>query len=124
MTTELAAAILARRKLRLDSIWSNSEPNARYRAIFVWSDRDEYELQPPVTWAFTSARKAAAGSQALDPNDIDRYVFLTVDAECLQGDGAPQLRVREWLLGMCFFDGNPRTEVVFPWPRVLWELRP
>ncbi|KAK1598344.1 uncharacterized protein LY79DRAFT_586930 [Colletotrichum navitas] len=124
MATELAAAIMARRKLRLGSIWPNSKPNAWYRAIFVWSDRDEDGLQPPATWAFTSARKAAAGSQALDHNDIDRHVSLTVDAECLQGGGAPQLRVRGWLLGMCFFNGRPRTKVVFPWPRVLWEVRP
>jgi hypothetical protein len=127
MASELAAAIRARRKLRLGSIWDSTGQPAPYRAVFVLSDEDEDkdEADPPAAFVFTSAWFRDPGSEAHDANDIDRHVTLEVSLEKpLIGDGPPRLRVRSWLFGMCFFDGCPRTKVVFPWPRALKAIKP
>jgi hypothetical protein len=125
MATELAAAILAGRKLRLGYIWDGSKRWKPYRAVFVWSDQGSDELYPPPpAFVFTSTRQGDPGSQTYDANDIDCHVSLQVDKGPLTGDSVPKLRVRSWLLGMCFFDGCPRTKVVFPWPRALQAVKP
>jgi hypothetical protein len=124
MAAEIAAAILARRKLRLGSIWDKSERPALHRALFVWPDQSDDGPYPPAAFAFTSAWQGDSGSQTHDANDIDRHVSLEVDKGPLNSNGLPQLRVRRWLLGMCFFDGCRRTEVVFPWPPTLQAIKP
>ncbi|EHK20856.1 uncharacterized protein TRIVIDRAFT_69673 [Trichoderma virens Gv29-8] len=129
MAAELASAIRAGRKLRLGSRWDPMSRPEPYRAIFVWSnedeDEDEDEAHPPPTFVFTSAWPRDSGSKTHEANDIDRHVSLEVSLEePLDGAGVPHLRVRRWRLGMCFFDGYPRTEVIFPWPRALQEIKP
>ncbi|CCF43803.1 hypothetical protein CH063_13405 [Colletotrichum higginsianum] len=119
MAVELAAAILARRKLRLGSIWNESGRRAPYRAVFVWPDQGDDGPSPIAAFAFTSAWQGIAGSQTHEANDIDRHVSLGVEKGTLGSGGVPQLRVRRWLLGMCFFEGCPWTEVAFPWPQAL-----
>jgi hypothetical protein len=118
MAVELAAAIFAGRKLRLGCIWDNSKRSAPYTGIFVWSGPNH----PPSNFVFISARQGYRGSQAHDANDIDRHVSLLVDKAASERGSMPQLRIRSWVLGMCFFDGCPRMEVLFPWPRVLQGL--
>ncbi|KAJ0362690.1 hypothetical protein COL26b_013257 [Colletotrichum chrysophilum] len=104
MAAELATAILARRKLRLGRIWNDSEQPALYRAIFVCSDLGDDGAYPPAAFAFTSAWEGVPGSQTYDANDIDRHVSLEVEkGGSLGSSGVPQLRVRRWLLGMCFW---------------------
>ncbi len=125
MAIELAAAIQARRKLRLGSIWNPTGCPAPYRAVFVWADEGgDGAYPPPPAFVFTSAWQGEPGSQAHDANDIDRHVSLRVDLEDPLGGGVPHLRVSSWLPGMCFFDGCPLTKVVFPWPRALQEIKP
>lgn len=124
MAAEIAAAILDGRKLRLGSICDDTERPPRYRAVFVWSDPDGDGLYPPAGFAFTSAWQGDPGSQTHDANDIDRHVSLEVDNVSLGSGGVPRLRVRRWLLGMCFFYRCPRTDVVFPWPRPLQTVSP
>ncbi|KAL7912606.1 hypothetical protein GGI35DRAFT_440691 [Trichoderma velutinum] len=127
MAAELATAIKARRKLRVGGIWNSTGQSTPDRAIFVWSDKDEEEndAHPLPAFVFTSAWYRDPGSKTHEANDIDRHVSLEVSLEGpLGGSGVPHLRVRRWLLGMAFFDGCPRTEVVFPWPRVLQAVRP
>ncbi|KAL7947300.1 hypothetical protein V8C42DRAFT_317368 [Trichoderma barbatum] len=129
MAAELAAAIRARRKLRLGSIWDPTGRSVPYSAIFVWSDRgedeDEDEANPPPAFVFTSAWYRDPGSETHEANDIDRHVSLEVDLEePLGGTRVPHLRIRRWLLGMCFFEGRPRIEAVFPWPRELQAVKP
>ncbi|PTB43659.1 hypothetical protein M441DRAFT_56643 [Trichoderma asperellum CBS 433.97] len=140
MADELASAIEAGRKLRLGSIYNPTGQTEFYRAVFVWSGDDEYEyetecedndmseyenvyedeVQLPPAYAFTSAWFRNPGSETHDANDIDRHVSLEVSRKkSPYGDGFQHLRVRRWLLGLCFFEGCPRTEVVFPWPRAL-----
>ena len=123
MAAELAAAIGAGQKLRLGSIWDPKGRPSSYRAVFVWSHEDGDEDDPPPAFAFTSARSRDPGSEAHDPNDIDRHVSLEVGLE-KAGDSVPHVRVCRWLFGMCFFKGCPLTDVVFPWPRVLQALKP
>ncbi|TLD04233.1 uncharacterized protein PgNI_12155 [Pyricularia grisea] len=54
MATELAKAILARRKLRLGSIWDQGR-SAPYRGIFVWLEKETNEPCPlPLAFVFTS----------------------------------------------------------------------
>ncbi|KAI5463589.1 hypothetical protein BGZ63DRAFT_452949 [Mariannaea sp. PMI_226] len=122
MAAELARAIKARRKLRLGSIWNptgrSAPPGAS--AVFIDKDEDGDESCPPPEFVFTSAWPRDPGSETYDANDIDRHVSLEVRLEePFHGTGVPHLRVRRWLLGMSFFYGYPRTEVMFPWPRAL-----
>jgi hypothetical protein len=127
MAAELATAIRAGRKLRLGSIWDPTGRSAPYRAVFVWSDKDENEdeVDSPPAFVFTSAWFRNPGSKTYEANDINRHVSLEVSLEeSLDGTGLPHLRVRRWLLGMCFFGGCPRTKVVFPWPRALQAVKP
>jgi hypothetical protein len=119
MAVELAAAVFAGRKLRLGSIWDNSKRSAPYSGIFVSSGPHH----PPSNFVFTSARQGHRRSQAHDANDIDRHVSLLVDKAASERGSMQQLRIRSWVLGMCFFDGCPRMEVIFPWPRVLQGLK-
>ncbi|KAM0328703.1 hypothetical protein ACHAQA_005116 [Verticillium albo-atrum] len=122
MAAELAAAILAGRKLRLGCIWSKSNQPMSYSGIFVWSgEGGDRQYSQPSELVFTSVRKSDPESQTYD---IDHHVSLLVDEETISGCSLPQLRVRSWLLGMYFFDGCPRIEVVFPWPRALEFMKP
>lgn len=117
MATELADAIGTGQKLRLGAIWDSTGRYAPYRAVFVWSDEEDNGTYLPPAFVFTSARQGDPGSQSHDANDIDRHVSLEVELEEPLGSRTPHLRVRRWLHGMCFFDGCPRTKVIFPWPQ-------
>ncbi|RYP05252.1 hypothetical protein DL765_009894 [Monosporascus sp. GIB2] len=117
MASELVAAIRARRKLRLGSIWDPTGQTAPYRAVFVWSneDEDEDEEYSPPAFVFTSAWFHDPGSAAYDANNIDHHILLKVALEePLVGNGPPRLRVRSWLLGMCFFDKCLHIKMAFP----------
>ncbi|KAH7308941.1 hypothetical protein B0I35DRAFT_490832 [Stachybotrys elegans] len=125
MASELAAAIRARRKLRLGCIWDPTGNLQPYSAVFVWPNKDggRDKTYPPTAFAFTSVWFRDQGSEVHDANDIDRHVSFEVEKP-VAVDGTPQLRIRRWLLGMCFFDECPRTKVVFPWPRALQAVMP
>jgi hypothetical protein len=128
MASELAEAIRRRQKLRLGSIWDPTGKPTAYRAVFVWSEadggRDRDEGCPQPAFAFTSAWSRDPGSNVHDANDVNRHVSLEVGLEeSPDGNGSPHLRIRGWLLGMCFYYGHPCTEVVFPWPRALQAVK-
>jgi hypothetical protein len=126
MAAELAAAIQARQKLRLGSIWDSTGQSAPYRAVFVCSGEGNEEIYlPPMAFVFTSVRQGDPGSWIHDANDINHHVSLEVELEePLASSSIPRLRVHGWLLGMCFFDECPRIRVVFPWPRALRVVEP
>ncbi|EFZ04529.2 hypothetical protein MAA_01603 [Metarhizium robertsii ARSEF 23] len=126
MAVEIAATIQSRQKLRLGSIWDAGGCSSPYRAIFAWTGEDtEMTCQPPPAYVFTCARQGDPGSYGHDANDIDRHVSLQVELNVPLGScSLPQLRIRRWLLGICFFDECPRTRMVFPWPRVLHAVKP
>ncbi|KAL8377989.1 hypothetical protein RB595_008602 [Gaeumannomyces hyphopodioides] len=125
MAEELAAAIHARRNLVLGRIWCPGRTRRDYSAIFIMPDRsqnldvqEESRLQP--SFVFTSVWPGDECSHEIDANDTDCYASLGVDIEGPRGkDGTPRLRIRSWLLGMCFFAGYQRVKVVFPWPKAL-----
>lgn len=120
MAVELAGAIEAGEKLRLGGIWDPAGLSTPGYAIFVWSGKDDDGADPPPpAFVFTSVWQRDPGSEAHDANDIDRHVSFRVDLENPLDSGVPHLRVRSWLLGMCFFHECPRTRVRFPWPQVL-----
>ncbi|KAK2601570.1 hypothetical protein QQS21_004888 [Conoideocrella luteorostrata] len=125
MAVGIAATIRAGQNLRLGCIW-NERQQSPYRAIFIWTGAGaETTDQAPEDYVFTAARQGDPGSYGHDANDIDRHVSLQVDFNGRPGrSGLPQLHVRRWLLGICFFDECPRSEVVFPWPQVLHAVRP
>lgn len=77
------------------------------------------------TFAFTASKPEGGGSLLHGNNDLDRHVSFEVGVE---GDlnvvGTPELRIKRWLPGLCFFRGQERREVVFPWPDDLKAVRP
>ncbi|KAH0598276.1 hypothetical protein MHUMG1_03573 [Metarhizium humberi] len=117
MASHVVAAIKAGRKLILGCI---RDPNNKYqphRAVFVLPREDDRCRRPK--FVFTSAWPRHPGSETHDANDLDRHVSLGVDLDASLIDGTPRLRVRSWLLGMCFFRKCECIDVVFPWPRAL-----
>ena len=123
MAVELAGAIEAGRKLRLGSIWDQTGRSTLDYAVFVWHGGDGGSASPPApAFVFTSAWQGDPGSGAHNANDIDRHVSLMVNLEDFVNGSVPHLRIRSWLLGICFFDGCPRIRVVFPWPRELKDI--
>lgn len=124
MAIELANAIEAGQNLRLGKIWDPAGSSTLGYAVFVWSDKDSDGANPsPPAFVFTSAWAREPDSEAHDTNDINRHVSLRVDLEDPLGGGVPHLRACSWLLGICFFDGCPRTRVIFPWPQVLQDIQ-
>jgi hypothetical protein len=118
MAEELAAAIMAGKKLRLGCIWNPFGGHEHYRGVFVCPDQDfngRYH-SPASDFVFTSVRPADLGSRTHEANDINCHVSLRVNK--LDGH-TPRLQTHSWMLGMCFFEGCPLIEVVFPWPRAL-----
>lgn len=79
MAAEVAAAILARRKLMLGRIWDKSLQDAPYRAIFVCPALNSDVLHLPTAFVFTSARPDDSGSRIYGTNDLDCYASLEVD---------------------------------------------
>lgn len=122
MASELAEAIRTRQKLRLAALWDPMGRTEPYRAVFVWSGqrKDESDLQTSPAFVLTSAWFRDPGSKRNDSNDLDRHVSLQVHLESATSDSmAPRLYAQRWLLGMCFFRGCRRTQVIFPWPQHL-----
>lgn len=83
MAAKLAAAIRARRKLRLSSLWDPTGCLAPSRAVFVWSgkDEDENEGRPTLVFVVTSAWFRNPVSETYNANNINRYVLLEVKLE-------------------------------------------
>lgn len=78
-------------------------------------------------FAFTASRPEEYISEEYNSNDLDRHVSFEVEVEGLVGntDGLiPQLRIRRWLPGLCFFRRVLRARVVFSWPRDLESISP
>ncbi|KID60933.1 hypothetical protein MBR_10269, partial [Metarhizium brunneum ARSEF 3297] len=117
MASHVVAAIKAGRKLILGCIWDPKNKYQPHRAVFVLPRKDDRCRRPK--FVFTSAWPRHPGSETHDANDLDRHVSLGVDLDAYLVDGTPRLRVRNWLLGMCFFRKCECIDVVFPWPRAL-----
>ena len=125
MAGEVADAISKGGSLALGCLW-DKVGYSPYMAVFVWPDRSLHVSTE--TFAFTASRPENASSAEFDFNDLDRHVSFEVDLEGLEIDDRdrriPSLRIRRWLPGLCFFRGESREEVVFPWPRELEKITP
>jgi len=126
MATEVAAAIQGGEKLRLGSICSKTAEKGaeqlEYRGIFVLSNTGDVGAQRSPGFVFTSMQEGKTGSEKQDNNDLRRHVSLGVARDAFTPGKVPRLWTRRWLLGMCFFDGIGRDDVVFPWPRALGRV--
>ncbi|OIW32474.1 hypothetical protein CONLIGDRAFT_642184 [Coniochaeta ligniaria NRRL 30616] len=141
MASEVADAIAMGSPLGLGCLWGPDEclGYKPYMAVFVMEDgggtpsqtsdmSDESDESNDVgVFAFTASRPEDCSSDEYDSNDLDRHVSFEVEVEGVVGntDGLiPQLRIRRWLPGLCFFRGLSRAHVVFPWPRDLESISP
>ncbi|KAF4946273.1 hypothetical protein FGADI_11299 [Fusarium gaditjirri] len=133
MAEQLAEAIEKGKLLRLGRIWNPISKNP-CSAIFIWNSngtenidikgkpyrRNNYRKRDRRTeFAFTASRPLQRGFQQRGTNDLDHHVSLQVQWLSLRDkspDDHPQLFIKRWLVGLCFFYDFPRTDVVFPWP--------
>ncbi|KAM5356989.1 hypothetical protein ACJZ2D_016728 [Fusarium nematophilum] len=144
MAEELAAAIENGKSLRLGRIWDALEPEVPCSAIFVWDSsrteesnigekpreantRSKGDRGSQEAFVFTAMSPMTRGSQQHGTNDLDHHVSLEVSWP-LSGRQAPnrlpRLYIKRWLLGLCFFYGYTRTDVIFPWPSALQATIP
>ncbi|SPJ71744.1 uncharacterized protein FTOL_01472 [Fusarium torulosum] len=143
MAEELAAAIEKGKLLRLGRVWNSPEEEVPSSAIFVWdSDNTERNIQgisqninnnskrgrrPKKEYAFTASRPLKRGSQQQGTNDLDHHVSLEVEwplSRKQDPHSLPRLYVKRWAVGMCFFYGIARREVIFPWPSTFQTVIP
>ncbi|KAF4996964.1 hypothetical protein FGRMN_4182 [Fusarium graminum] len=136
MAKGLVEAINEGKLLRLGRVWNSRERKHECSAIFVWSpdgtEKPEnkgqshkrnmdckYRGEPSWDFAFTASKPLNRGSGKHGTNDLNRHVSLEVSWPSLWDqslDEHPQLFLKRWLVGLCFFYDFPTTDVIFPWP--------
>lgn len=125
MAEAVADAIERGKALRLGSLWDPERENVPCTAIFVWQDAGKKGSDDKRAFAFTSSQPKETGMDGYYVNDTDRHVSLEVClAKNLANGSVPCLYTKRWLLGLCFFAGCSRKEVVFPWPQALIDIKP
>ncbi|KAB5529080.1 hypothetical protein GE09DRAFT_1253401 [Coniochaeta sp. 2T2.1] len=140
MASEVANAIARASPLGLGCLWTPDEcvGYKPYMAVFILEDGgtpsqtsdmsgESDESDDVEVFAFTASRPEDCSSEEYDSNDLDRHVSFEVEVEGVVGntDGLiPQLRIRRWLPGLCFFSRVSRAHVVFSWPRDLESISP
>ncbi|KAH7173073.1 hypothetical protein DER46DRAFT_679198 [Fusarium sp. MPI-SDFR-AT-0072] len=75
--------------------------------------------KPEWKFAFTASRPLERGLQWHGTNDLDHHVSLEVkwpSSRDHSPNELPQLLIKRWIVGLCFFYDFPRTDVIFPWP--------
>ncbi|KAI2614674.1 uncharacterized protein GGS25DRAFT_472680 [Hypoxylon fragiforme] len=135
MADEIENALLEGKPLRLASLVhpKYGAEGSPYRAVFVGggdteAEKDDNDWNEDVeSYAFTAAH---FGRSSL--GDVTRHVSLEVRAEWPKCDTpataasvamAPRLYIKRWLNGLCFYDGVPARQVLFPWPAAMLEER-
>ncbi|KIL86317.1 hypothetical protein FAVG1_10146 [Fusarium avenaceum] len=134
MAEELVTAIEKGKLLRLGQIWNSQRNENPCSAIFIWdadvTENTDINGKPyrynnynkrdrRSEFAFTASRPLQRGFQQCGTNDLDHHVSLEVKWSSLRDKSPndhPQLFIKRWLVGLCFFYDFPRTDVVFPWP--------
>jgi hypothetical protein len=86
-----------------------------YRAILV---RDHDDLQSVgSTYVFTSwSRTNKHNKGIMETRKIAKYVSLVVGVDQGVGNGTVRLKIKRWINGLCFFDGEKKFPFVFEWP--------
>jgi hypothetical protein len=130
MASEVANAIDLGMELRLACIWDPSGRPSPYRAIFVCksdegegkSHRSSIRYGVPrgtSSMVFTASAPKRPSTAMHSANDLDRHVSLEVRRVGSTHDprrSITHLEINSWILGLCFFEGVERTDVLFPWP--------
>ncbi|VTT62506.1 unnamed protein product [Fusarium fujikuroi] len=134
MAKELVKAIKEGKLLRLGRIWNFQKKPNPCSAIFIWNTDGAEETtvkrnqsninnkrgrKPEWKFAFTASRPLKRGFQQHGTNDLDHHVSLEVKWPSSRNHSPselPQLLVRRWIVGLCFFYDFPRTSVIFSWP--------
>ncbi|KAF5697464.1 heterokaryon incompatibility protein [Fusarium mundagurra] len=134
MAKELVKAIKEGKLLRLGRIWNFQKKPNPCSAIFIWNADGAEETtikrnpsninnkrgrKPEWKFAFTASRPLKRGFQQHGTNDLDHHVSLEVKWPSSRNHSPsefPQLFVRSWIVGLCFFYDFPRTSVIFSWP--------
>jgi hypothetical protein len=68
------------------------------------------------SYVFTAWRPGRHIETRSGARNMDKYVSIEVDLDGLTESGLLRLRTKRWINGLCFFNGCPRLDVVFPWP--------
>ncbi|KAH7304611.1 hypothetical protein B0I35DRAFT_401109 [Stachybotrys elegans] len=131
MAGELDRAIERGDQLILGSLWNLHSSYSPYMAVFIWKDRSaksftrgSYGISD--SFAFTASCPEKS-SDEFDLNDLDRHVSFEVDIDGPVQDHnelVPKLKIRRWLPGLCFFEGEGRDKAFFPWPSDLTRIIP
>ncbi|KAI7758723.1 hypothetical protein LZL87_013785 [Fusarium oxysporum] len=136
MAEELVTAIKKGKLLRLGRMWNFKKKTNPCSAIFIWDadGTEETNIQgnsyqsninnkrgrkPEWKFAFTASRPLERGLQQHGTNDLDHHVSLEVkwpSSRDQSPNELPQLLIKRWIVGLCFFYDFPRTDVIFPWP--------
>ncbi|UPK92191.1 hypothetical protein LCI18_003126 [Fusarium solani-melongenae] len=144
MAEELAVAIENGRSLRLGQIWGPLEPEVPCSAIFILDSsrtegrdigdephetntRSKGDRGSQEAFVFTATRPMERGYQQNGTNDLDHHVSLEVSWPLSwrqTPNRLPRLYIKRWLLGLCFFYGFTKTDVIFPWPSALQTVVP
>ncbi|RGP76857.1 hypothetical protein FLONG3_4940 [Fusarium longipes] len=127
MAKEVVRAMDANRALSLGYLCDSSGKPIKARGIFVHG-RDIVEADEPLidkdeepVHVFTSLWSDDSVDEEYLANELDHHVSLGVRLSDSKYGELLQLYTQEWVLGLCFFQGVPAYDVVFPWPYTLTE---
>jgi len=129
MAQSVVDAIDRKQTLGIACLLDDELPGVKSGGIFIVEDEDEWDADMlpsgeaptktqnhPKRYIFTAARPGGEGVDAY-LNDIDRHVSLVVESPDRQ-----RLFTKHWIHGLCFVEGCPQQDVVFPWPAALRDL--
>lgn len=123
MLKEVITAIQEGKSLRLAHLQSHSMGKFPASALFVHKVNEKAQRRSPPGFVFTASRPKLQVDKQRNHNDLHRYVSFEVDVAGLTSQ-LPQLHIKQWMPGLCFFSGCPRREVLFPWPDSLMSSLP
>lgn len=80
------------------------------------SEEASEEVLSEASFVFTAWKPGGHIETRSGVRNADKYVSIEVDLDGSTEDGLLRLRTKRWINGLCFFNGSPRFNVMFPWP--------
>jgi hypothetical protein len=91
-----------------------------YRAILVRDRNDLHSVG--ATYVFTSwSRTNKHNKGIMETRKLAKYVSLVVGVDKDVESGPAMLQSKQWVNGLCFFDGEEKHPFVFKWPDSLFQ---
>jgi hypothetical protein len=115
MADEVVQTIIDGGTLHLGALLSDDY--SPYRGIFIGDTAGEQG--PRESYAFTAWRQGNLSDDVFRERDIDQFVSLEVNRLSYSKIGTQTLTIKRWMNGLCFFNGLPKRDVIFPWPAFL-----